>query len=221
MADNPHELSALYALDVLDADERARYEDHLAGCESCQSELRGLREAAVALAFATDAQAPPASLRERILEQARAEPQNVVPLRSRRSFAVAVASALAVVATAAAVALGVWAASLHHSLAHERAAVDVLGDPHARHVPLQGAAGQLVVAPSGEAALAVSLPAPPNGKTYETWVIDGGVHRDRLFKGGTVLLVRRLSAGTTVKVTLERAGGVDAPTSTPLLSAHV
>jgi hypothetical protein len=115
----------------------------------------------------------------------------------------------------------VWAASLHHSLSHERAAVDVLGDPHARRVPLQGATGQLVVAPSGEAALAVSLPPPPKGKTYETWVIDGGVHRDRLFDGGTALLERHVRAGTTVKVTLERSGGVDAPTSTPILSARV
>ena len=41
MADNPHELSALYALDVLDDEERARYEEHLAGCERCQSELAG------------------------------------------------------------------------------------------------------------------------------------------------------------------------------------
>jgi len=221
MADDPHELSALYALDVLDADERARYEEHLAGCERCRDELRMLGDAAAGLAVAAAGPAPPPSLRDRILEQVRAEPQNVVPLRPRRSFAVAIASAIAVAATAAAVAFGVWAASLHHSLSHERAAVDVLGNPNARHVPLQGVAGQLVVSPSGEAALAVDLPAPPKGKTYETWVIDGGVHPDRLFDGGTALLERRVHAGTTVKVTLERAGGVDAPTSIPVLSARV
>jgi anti-sigma factor RsiW len=221
MAENPHELSALYALDVLDDDERARYEEHLAGCESCRDELRGLQEAAAGLAVATDGPEPPPSLRERILEQAHAEPQNVVPLRPRRSPAVVVASVFAVAATAAAVAFGVWAATLHHSLAHERAAVAVLGNPQAKHVAVQGVAGQLVVAPSGQAALAVDLPAPPKGKTYEAWVIDSGVHRDRLFDGGTTLLERRVRAGTTVKVTLEPDGGVDAPTSTPLLSARV
>jgi anti-sigma factor RsiW len=222
MADNPHELSALYALDVLDDDERASYEQHLAGCEQCQGDLRGLREAAAGIGFVATGPEPPAALRSRILEQARAEPRNVVPLRPRRpSFAVSVAAAFAIAATAAAVALGVWAASLHHSLSREQAAVRVLGNPQARRFAVQGVPGSLVVAPSGQAALAVDLPAPPPGKTYEAWVIDGGVHRDRLFNGRTALLERRVGPGSTVKVTVEASGGVDAPTTTPVLSAHV
>lgn len=222
MADNPHDLSALYALDVLDDDERARYEEHLAGCDRCQRDLRGLREAAAGIGFVATGPSPPAALRERVLERVRAEPINVTTIRSRRpSFAVSIAAAVAVAATAAAVALGVWAATLHHSLTHEQAAVSVLGDPHARRVPVQGVAGSLVVAPSGKAALAVDLPAPPTGKTYEAWVIDGGVHPDRLFDGAPTLLERRVGPGTTVKVTLETAGGVNAPTTVPLLSVHV
>ncbi len=222
MADNPHELSALYALDVLDDEERARYEEHLAGCERCQGDLRGLREAAAGIGFVAAGPSPPAALRERVLERVRAEPTNVTTIPSRRpSFALSLAAAVAVAATAAAVALGVWAATLHHSLSHEQAAVSVLGDPHARRVPVQGVAGSLVVAPSGKAALAVDLPAPPAGKTYEAWVIDGGVHPDRLFDGAPTLLERRVGRGTTVKVTVETAGGVDAPTTVPLLSAHV
>ena len=221
MADNPHELSALYALDVLDDEERAGFEAHLEGCAECQSALRGLREAAGGIGFLAEGPAPPEALRRRILEQARAEPSNVVPFRPRRSLAVSVAAAAAVAATAAAVSLGVWAASLHHSLSHERAAVQILGDPHARRVPVQGATGEVVVTPSGEAALAVDLPAPPSGKTYEAWVRDDGVHRDRLFDGKSAVLERRLHAGVTVLVTLEPAGGVDAPTSTPVLSANV
>jgi anti-sigma factor RsiW len=222
MVDNPHELSALYALDVLDDEERSRYEEHLAGCERCQGDLRGLREAAAGIGFVATGPSPPAALRERVLERVRAEPINVTVIRSRRpSFAVSIAAAVAVAATAAAVALGVWAATLHHSLSHEQAAVSVLGNPHSRRVPVQGVAGSLVVAPSGKAALAVDLPAPPTGKTYEAWVIDGGVHRDRLFDGAPTLLERRVTLGTTVKVTLETAGGVDAPTTVPLLSVHV
>jgi anti-sigma factor RsiW len=222
MVDNPHELSALYALDVLDDDERARYEEHLAGCERCQGDLRGLREAAAGIGFVATGPAPPAALRDRVLERVRAEPINVTAVRARRpSFAVSLAAAVAVAATAAAVALGVWAATLHHSLSREQAAVSVLGDPHATRVAVQGVPGSLVVAQSGKAALAVDLPAPPAGKTYEAWVIDGGVHRDRLFDGAPTLLERRVVPGTTVKVTLETAGGVDAPTTVPLLSAHV
>jgi anti-sigma factor RsiW len=221
MADDLHELSALYALDALDGDDRARFEEHLDDCERCRSELRGLRGAAGALTFAVAGPAPPAELRSQILEAARAEGQNVVPLRPRSSIAVSVATAVAVAATAAAVALGLWAASLDHSLSGERAALRILGDPRARHIPLTDVRGALVVAPSGQAALAADLPAPPHGKVYEAWVIDTkAVRRAGTFSGQRVTLTARVPRGATVKVTLERAGGVDFPTSRPLLSAR-
>jgi anti-sigma factor RsiW len=220
MPDELHELSALYALDALDDDDRARFEEHLSTCDACRGELAGLRDAATALAFVPEGPAPPEALRGRILAGARAEPQNVVALAPRRSFAVSAAAALAVAATAAAVAFGVWAATLDHSLSRERATVSVLANPHSRRIPVQGVAGSLVVAPSGKAALAVALPAPPSGKTYEAWVIQGTLHRDRLFTGHVAVLRTRLQPGATVKVTLERAGGVDAPTTQPLLSVR-
>jgi len=219
MPDNPHDLSALYVLDVLDDEERARYEEHLAGCDRCRDDLRGLREAAAGIGFVATGPEPPSALRERVLAGARAEPQAVTPIRSRRrpSVALSIAAAVAVAATIAAVALGGWAASLHHSLSHERAAVSVLGNPHARRIPVQGAKGSLVVTPSGEAALAVALPTPPAGKTYEAWVLDTSLHRDALFDGSTTLLGRRVAPGATVMVTLEPSGGVSAPTSKPLI----
>ena len=221
MADDLHELSALYALDALDGDDRTRFEQHLDDCERCQAELAGLRGAAGALAFAVAGPAPPPELRTRILEAARAEGQNVLPFRPRRSIAVSVAATVAVAATAAAVAFGLWAASLDHSLAGERAALRILGDPRARHIPLTELRGALVVAPSGEAALAVDLPAPPQGKVYEAWVIDtNAVRRAGTFTGRRMTLTTRVPEGATVKVTLERAGGVDFPTSRPLISAR-
>jgi anti-sigma factor RsiW len=215
-SDDLHELSALYALDALTGDDRARFEEHLERCDRCRDELAGLRGAASALAFAVEGPRPPAALRGRILDAVGAEGQTVLPLRPRRTIAVAVAAA----ATAAAVAFGVWAASLHSSLAHERAAVRVLGDPNARRVPVSGARGQLVVAQSGDAVLAVALPAPPKGKTYEAWIANGSVRRAGEFDGRTLSLTGRVERGARVLVTLERAGGVDAPTSQPLLSAR-
>jgi anti-sigma factor RsiW len=220
MAEDLHELSALYALDALDGEDRARFEAHLAGCAECRSELASLQGTAAALAFAVEGPAPPPALRGRILDAAHDEGQNVVPLRPRRSVAVSVAAAVAVAATAAAVAFGIWAASLHQSLAHERTAVNILSDPGARHVVLSGAPGELVVAPSGAAVLAVRLPAPPKGKTYEAWVADGTVHRAGQFSGKTFALQERVAPGAQVMVTLENAGGVDAPTSKPLFSAR-
>jgi hypothetical protein len=219
MAEDLHELSALFALDALTGEDLARFEAHLEDCEQCQEELAGLRGAAAALAFAVEGPAPAAALRGRVLEAVRADQRNVVAF-PRRSVAVSVASALAVAATAAAVAFGVWAASLHHSLAHDRTALRILSDPNARHLPVSGARGQLVVAPSGAAVLAVVLPAPPKGKTYEAWVADKALHRAGEFSGSTITLSRHVTHGARVLVTLERSGGVDAPTMQPLLSAR-
>jgi anti-sigma factor RsiW len=216
MPDDLHELSALYALDVLDAEERARFEEHLAECERCSAELASLRNTAAGLAFVAGPP-PPAELRRRILEAARAEPSNVVSLAARRSLATSVAAALAVAATAAAVGIGIWAATLHHSLSQERSATKVLRDPNARRIDVPGTPGQLVVAASGDAVLSVSLPRAPKGKTYEAWVANPQVHPAGLFGGGLVKLTLRVQHGALVMVTLERSGGVDAPTQQPLL----
>jgi anti-sigma factor RsiW len=219
MAEDLHTLSAPYALDALSADERARFEAHLETCERCREELAGLGDAAASLAFAVEGPAPPPELRASILEAARRERPNVVPLRPRSIFA-SVATAAAVAATAAAVAVGIWASSLHHSLSRERTAVRVLADPDARHVQVQGAKGELVVAPSGTAVLAVRLPPAPSGKTYEAWIADPEVRRAGQFDGRTFTLPRQVSPGAQVMVTIERSGGVDAPTSKPLLVAR-
>ena len=216
MPDDLHELSALYALDVLDADERARFEEHLAGCEQCSSELAGLKNAASSLAF-VEGPAPPAALRGRIVTAARAEPPNVASLAGRRSRAVSIAAALAVAACAAAVGLGIWAATLHHSLAQERSATSVLSDPQARRLALPGKPGALVVAPSGDAVLTVTLPPAPKGKTYEAWVAGTDVRAAGTFAGGLVKLTQRVEPGEQVMVTLERSGGVEKPTQAPLL----
>jgi anti-sigma factor RsiW len=220
MADDLHTLSAPYALDALSADERERFEEHLETCDRCRDELAGLQEAAASLAFVVEGPAPPSALRSTILDEARAERPNVVPLRPRSTFA-SVAAAFAVAASAAAVGFGVWAASLHDSLAHSREAVGVLGDPASRHLPVGGGRGELVVAPSGTAVLAVQLPKPPSGKTYEAWIADPAVRRAGQFDGGAFTLPRRVARGAQVMVTVERSGGVDAPTSKPFIAVRV
>jgi len=220
MPEDVHELSALYALDVLTDEERVSFERHLQECERCRAELAGLRDAAGSLAFAVEGPAPPPELRNRILDAAHAERQNVVPLRPRRSFAVSIAAAIAIAASAAAVALGVWAGSLHRSLSHERETVSVLSDTRARHVPLRGARGQLVVTPSGVAVLTVDLPKLPKGKTYEAWVADPNVRPAGIFSGRTTKLSVPVRPGAQVLVSVERAGGTDAPTTTPIVSAR-
>jgi len=51
----PHSLVGAYALDAITGADRARFERHLATCQACAGELRGLREATAGLAEAVAA----------------------------------------------------------------------------------------------------------------------------------------------------------------------
>ena len=49
MRPDVHALAGAYALDALPADEQQRFERHLASCEACAEEVRGLAETAALL----------------------------------------------------------------------------------------------------------------------------------------------------------------------------
>jgi len=218
MADEPHDLTAAYALDALDEADTELYEEHLRTCERCRDELASLRAAAAALAHVAPPASPPPELRAQILERARSERPNVRPLVRRRVLLPAIT---AVAAACAIAALAVWATSLHRDLDRRNQLLAVLGDPSAHRFALTGARGALVVRDNGDAALVTSLPPAPSGKTYQLWVIRNGTPKSAgLYGGGrSVLVAGRVAAGTTVAVTVERAGGARAPTTKPILSA--
>ena len=117
----------------------------------------GLREAATSLAFVDrgPCRRPP-GLRDRVLAAARAERQNVVPLRPRRSLAVSVAARCRGRCLRRRGRLrraGRPPCTTRSRVSAPRSRV--LRDPLARHIPLREP-GQLVVAPSGEAVLTVA-----------------------------------------------------------------
>lgn len=226
-----HGLTAAYALNALDRREETEYEAHLARCPECQRELASLRATAASLAFATEAPAPPATLRERILNQARSERGNVVPLRPR--WVLPAVGAAAAAAASVAIALGFWVASLSSALDEERQArasqaraAAVLAAEGATRIPLAGASGALVVAPTGEAALVVSdLDAAPEEKVYEAWVIEAGTPRPAgTFEGGgqrtVIALTRPVPEGATVAVTVEDEPGGQKPEGSLLFQAR-
>lgn len=197
-----HDLTAAYALDALDADEAEAYERHLGQCEDCREQLAELNGAATALAFATVAPAPPPRLRGSILEAAAAERSNVVPLLRRRW----VARGLGVAAAAAACIVVGLAVSLSQSSPKQVFTVVVRNG----HGTLQ----------------ASGLAAAPSGKTYEAWVIppSGAAPKPAgLFRGGaatTVRLERTVPQNAVIAVTVERAGGVNTPTTKPIFTAR-
>jgi anti-sigma-K factor RskA len=61
--------AAAYALGALDAAERAAFEAHLASCAECSADVRQLRLAGGALAYAVPQVSPPPSLRARIMAE--------------------------------------------------------------------------------------------------------------------------------------------------------
>ena len=64
--------AAPYALGALEENDRASFEEHLTTCDLCAKEVRELRDVAGLLAMAAPPARPPASLRDRILSDARA-----------------------------------------------------------------------------------------------------------------------------------------------------
>jgi anti-sigma-K factor RskA len=224
MNEDPHDLVAAYALDALDDEERERFERHLANCEDCTEQLELLSEAAAALAYGAQGPEPNASLRDRILAAAEAEPRASIFRFPRRNWGLSAAAGIAAVAAVATVGLGLWANSLSNSLDRERSANDAyeraaqLLSAKASATPLVGADGSLLVADDGRAAIVVcSLEQAPSEKTYEAWVITGTTPTPAgLFRGDEgcqpVALTRAVPKGATVGVTIERAGGARSPT---------
>lgn len=113
------------------------------------------------------------------------------------------------------------------ALADDQArAIAVLSQPTKR-VSVLGEKGRLVLVltPKGQAALIVSdIQRAPARKTYQAWVIVGKKPNPAgLFVGGrehvVIPLTRRVPKGAIVAVTLEPAGGVPSPTTTPLFAA--
>lgn len=220
---HPTEDLGRYALGALEDRERDEIARHLDGCAECGALLASEEETVWELALAVEG-VPSADLRARIVERHR-----------RRAWAwlgapgLATATVVLLLAIASAAALVVTQVDL----ARERA----LRDEYARALdqlasaerivslrPQRGAVGSgaLVVPRAGDPFLVLALPRPEAGKAYEAWVIREGVPlpaglaaaRDGVV---TLTLAQRPRPGDVIAVTLERAEGVDRPTTDPLL----
>jgi anti-sigma-K factor RskA len=242
---DPHTLAAAYAMDAVPEPDRARFERHLAGCESCRQEVRGMREATAALAAASAVQ-PPAALREAVLratEQTRQFPPPVTrawtawAARSGRGWrprlAVALAGAVACVLAAVAVVSGVLAYRMQHRLdqaqVRDHTVALVLGAPDATmlsaHVRTGGMA--TVVMSHRERALvftAADLRVLPSAESYELWLTGPAGSKpagmvDVSGRGKMVgpMVVSGLSAGDSVRLTVEPASGSQRPTAPPIV----
>ena len=219
-----HDLTAGYALDALDPDERARYEEHLASCESCRDGAAGV--------LAGRRRARPGGRRAAAARIAPGpDPRAGARTSGRTSSRCAVASRCRSsrrprrLRPWSAIALGIWSVGLSSDLDDANSVLAVLSDPNARVHPTSRRRGQASSSrPTGRAALVVRMLAPaPAGKDYEIWVFENGVPKSAgLFeRPGVAMLSRKVEPGQTVAVTLEPDGGVDAPTERPALHGRL
>jgi anti-sigma-K factor RskA len=238
--DDLHTLAGAYALDALPEDDRARFEGHLARCEACLQEVRGLREASAQLGVAVAARAP-ARLRTQTLARI-AEVRQLPPAvpevadlaaerarrpRRRPLLAYGLAAACLIVALFSSFLAVRWQQDLSHERATAQAVAAVLSAPDARtaSAPVQGGSATVVVSQSRDSMVFASsgLRQLPKSRTYELWLMSpagarpAGLLRPD-FAGRTDPLVNgTLGDAKQVGLTVEPAGGSPQPTSTPFL----
>lgn len=227
MTGDLHHLAAAFALDALDEAERIEFEAHYPTCEICRIEVDQFRETAASLAAAA-ATPPPARLQRAILEEVsrtRQESPVLAPVvsldarRRRRMSLLASAAAVAVLVAGAALLVRDGASPVEEVLASPDAVVTTL-DP----TP-DGPAGtfQVVWSPERDrvAVIANDLPDPGPGQVYELWaIVDDTPVPAGLFTpaDGSLRAAADIDDVDAVAwgVTVEPAGGSDAPT-TPVL----
>jgi anti-sigma-K factor RskA len=215
-----------YVLGALPELEAELIERHLAGCETCRAEVEELRPVTAAIARSVPQVEPPPSLKASLMEIVNAEASPAA--KPRRSFAgwfsalqPRMAAAMAVGVLALGVAVGV--------------AVDQIATSGGANTMTIAAKIDRKLMPTGDASLAVNgnkgtleltgAPQPPPGRVYQLWyqhgktIERGGTFRPR----GDGSYNADVSVGDTdaVMVTVERAGGVPAPTGPPVMQFTV
>lgn len=228
-----HKLTGAYAMDALDELERARFEQHLSGCEDCRAEVAELAETAALLAETT-AVPPPASLRESVLagisqvrplppEVPAAEPSHETRAGRRAWAPFLVAAALALLVGIGALIVQPWAGD---DVPQLTAAEQVLQAPDAQEVFLDlGEAGRATVTRSKAEDKAVisteDMVSAPEGKAYELWFmspdekfVSAGLMPD--VADQTVVLDGSAADAVAVGITVEPEGGSEQPTTEPI-----
>jgi anti-sigma-K factor RskA len=208
--------TAAYALGALDEREVGAFEEHLAGCERCRSELAAMREAAGSLALAAPPASPPSGLKTRVMAEVRREPSPEPTTRRRRVTGPGwLRPGLALGATAAVAAIVVVVVLATGG--------GTSGRTFAGIVHAAGASASIKES-SGGAELRVSrLPAPPANRIYQVWLkrsapVPVPTHALFATRTGSVSLPRNLAGVRAVLVTAEpRPSGSLAPTRSPII----
>ncbi|MDQ1752898.1 MAG: hypothetical protein QOE71_3954 [Pseudonocardiales bacterium] len=231
MSPELHALAGAYALDAIDGDERAAFEDHLAGCPDCAVEVRSLRAAAAELSHISEV-SPPAELRSGVLTAiTRVRPlppitDNVIALRQARTSRSVWQVMAAACALIALVAAG-WGYQQHRDARNSRnTAISVVdqvlsaADGMSTSGEVGGGHATLVYSKSQKRVVLIghAIAAPGQDKTYQLWMIAGGKYISagtfRPDSNGNVNVSASgdLSTSSAMGISVEPAGGSPQPT---------
>ncbi|HEX4225860.1 MAG TPA: anti-sigma factor [Pseudonocardiaceae bacterium] len=242
MSPDVHTLTGAYALDALDADERAAFELHLAECPDCAHEVAELRATAARLGAAA-ALTPPENLKQRVLLEVgrtRQDPPSGPRLVGadpdrRRKWTVRISLAAAAVAVLAAGTFGGIAISTNSELHSAQSQLNqaqqqyapvasLLAAPDVRIAQGTAAGGSATLLTShslGRSVLVTAhMPVQPSDKTYQVWGIGPGGFASLAVLGngsGGTFSLAGLGSAILIGITIEPAGGSHQPTTTPIM----
>ncbi len=226
-----------YALGALDPEETAALERHLESCVSCRAELADYERVSSGLLAALPARPPRPAARRQLQKRLAGK---LSPARPRFGWSLgqwAVAGLLAVL-----VAVNVLTISQVYSLQREQAeliadrtseqtALAMLAYPTTQTLTFQenGISGSLLVDKTRNlvAVFAWHMATPPNGKTYQMWLMDaqgnrtsGGLLAPEARYPFVMAVIRSpqpLSNFTGLGITVEPSGGSPQPTGERIL----
>jgi anti-sigma-K factor RskA len=234
-----HTLAGAYALDALTEIERAGFARHVAECETCAVEVAELTETASRLSAAAW-DTPPPRLRDAVLREV-AQTRQITATRHRadkpssdvRTWRRRTAAAVAAGVVALGGMAGVWVVQEQRVGDAQQVAqqlqegqvrlgqIVAAGDAQLKSANVPGG-GTMTVAISRRlddgVVLMDNLPAPPDGKVYQLWLIKGAKPTSlAVMAAGQrngAAVVDSVGTADTIGVTIEPAGGSATP-STP------
>ena len=231
------DLKEAYALGALSEEERREVEDYLGKHPELHAEVDDLESVANLLALAPQEHEPSPKLRRDLLNSISSSSPGTTPAADpsagqtglRRLFGpggLAAAAALALVA----IGMFAWNASLQEE--NRTLQGELEGQQKSYALQSTGAAQEVrgeVVRLGDERAVLVAedLPSPPEGETYEAWILredvpePAGLFEPNDTGSAAAPLEGSIEGADAVAVTVEPSGGSYSPTSDPLMTANV
>jgi anti-sigma-K factor RskA len=233
------DLKEAYALGALSEEERQEFEEYLRMHPELRAEVDDLLAVANLLALAPEEYEPPPELRRDLMSRISSSPEEAIPAdtSSRQSglWRLFGPGGLAAAAALAVVVIGMFA--WNTSLQEENRALqgELQEQPQTTTTyQLQGTGtaqqvrGEVVLVGGERAVLVVdNLPSPPEGQTYETWILrDDAAEPAGLFEPNdagraAAPIEGSIEDADAVAVTVEPSGGSSSPSGDPLLTANV